>query len=186
MKNIELSIANESDAAEISKFAELTFRQTFCGQAQYTDKLIDGYAANSLTAAYFRSCIQSSQHAIYLLRSSGVLAGFVHIEEREPPQELVRYHGVYLHRLYIERGFKGQGFGKILMSKAGEEAEKRGFTSVWLGVWEHNLAAQEFYRKLGFNHVGEWGWPCESEGKMYIDRDLLFVIERSKLLDLGR
>jgi len=32
---------------------------------------------------------------------------------------------------------------------------RRGLRGVWLGVWEHNPRALAFYRKFGFEAVGE-------------------------------
>ncbi len=101
--NCKIEIAEVSSAAEISKFVELTFRQTFRGQAQYTDQFIDGYASKSFTAKYFRECIESSKQRIYLLRTEQVLAGILHIEERECPEELKKYNGLYLHRLLLSK-----------------------------------------------------------------------------------
>ncbi len=34
-------------------------------------------------------------------------------------------------------------------------AIENGFDTVWLGVWEYNHRAQAFYKKCGFEHVGE-------------------------------
>ncbi len=34
-------------------------------------------------------------------------------------------------------------------------AKESGYDSVWLGVWEHNDAAQAFYKGHGFVRVGE-------------------------------
>lgn len=36
-----------------------------------------------------------------------------------------------------------------------KEAEKRGFVWVWLGVWERNFKAQNFYKQFGFERFSE-------------------------------
>ncbi len=36
-----------------------------------------------------------------------------------------------------------------------QEALQRGCDSVWLGVWEKNSRAISFYKKMGFQEVGE-------------------------------
>jgi ribosomal protein S18 acetylase RimI-like enzyme len=34
-------------------------------------------------------------------------------------------------------------------------AKSEGFTTLWLGVWEHNDRAIEFYKRQGFVDVGQ-------------------------------
>jgi ribosomal protein S18 acetylase RimI-like enzyme len=36
-----------------------------------------------------------------------------------------------------------------------ELAQKEGFDTIWLGVWEFNPRAQRFYEKNGFSFVGK-------------------------------
>ncbi|MCX6119530.1 MAG: GNAT family N-acetyltransferase [Proteobacteria bacterium] len=172
---IEILKANKSHAKQISAFAEKTFRQTFCGKAYYTDAIIDGYAKLSLNSKYFESCLTNEKQVIYMLMVDGTFAGYLHLEDQEPPSDLSRYSALFVHRVYIDSSFKGHGFGKLLMEKAYSEAKSLGYDSVWLGVWEFNQQAQEFYIRQGFKHISEWEWAYESQGVRYVDRDLLFV-----------
>ena len=48
----------------------------------------------------------------------------------------------------------GSGVGAALMWACIDAAQLRGHRTLWLGVWEHNLRAQEFYRKWNFQEVG--------------------------------
>jgi diamine N-acetyltransferase len=40
-----------------------------------------------------------------------------------------------------------------------EWLERQGRTPLYVGVWSKNLGAQRFYRRYGFNKVGEYGFP---------------------------
>ena len=44
-----------------------------------------------------------------------------------------------VHRIYVLKSHQGQGFGKEMFDFAMQEAVKRGFFWVWLGVWEKNF-----------------------------------------------
>ena len=46
-----------------------------------------------------------------------------------------------------------------LMRKCFDEARRKNYESVWLGVWEQNLLAQKFYRKYDFIKAGELQFP---------------------------
>ena len=60
-----------------------------------------------------------------------------------------------VHRIYVLKSHQGQGFGKEMFDFAMQEAVKRGFFWVWLGVWEKNFKAQNFYFKYGFERFSE-------------------------------
>jgi ribosomal protein S18 acetylase RimI-like enzyme len=59
-----------------------------------------------------------------------------------------------IRRIYASQDFLGKGVGKELMQAAIREARQRGSGCVWLGVWEKNQRAIDFYRKWGFQEVG--------------------------------
>ena len=40
------------------------------------------------------------------------------------------------------------------MRRCLEEAGRAGFKTIWLGVWEKNTKAMEFYKKVGFESFG--------------------------------
>jgi ribosomal protein S18 acetylase RimI-like enzyme len=59
-----------------------------------------------------------------------------------------------IRRIYATREFIGKGVGKALMQAALGEAIQRGCDSIWLGVWEQNQRAIDFYKKWRFKEVG--------------------------------
>jgi diamine N-acetyltransferase len=79
-----------------------------------------------------------------LLADAGATPGCVHGRD---PIELVR--------LYSLQEWLGAGVGAALMEASLDAARQRGNGSVWLGVWERNTRAIAFYRKWGFEDVGE-------------------------------
>ena len=61
---------------------------------------------------------------------------------------------IELVRIYLLNDWIGKGYGSQLMDSCLEAARKRSHDSVWLGVWEKNDRAIQFYEKWGFNIVG--------------------------------
>ncbi|MNE41268.1 Protease synthase and sporulation negative regulatory protein PAI 1 [compost metagenome] len=55
-----------------------------------------------------------------------------------------------IERIYVLRAFHGKKVGQILYEKALQIAEVLGLSFIWLGVWEKNLRAIQFYEKNGF------------------------------------
>ncbi len=55
-----------------------------------------------------------------------------------------------------------------------EEVARGGYQTVWLGVWEHNLRALDFYRRWGFETVGSHTFLLGSDAQT----DLVMVRSR--------
>lgn len=59
-----------------------------------------------------------------------------------------------IERIYAAKDYIGKGVGKELMQAGIDKARQRGCDSVWLGVWEKNPRAINFYKNWGFQEVG--------------------------------
>ena len=55
-------------------------------------------------------------------------------------------------KMYVLADAQNLGVGHFLMDKAIKKAKNKGFTFIWLGVWEYNEKALWFYEK--FKHIG--------------------------------
>lgn len=62
---------------------------------------------------------------------------------------------IEIARIYAVRHFIGKGTGSALMQKCIDIAKEMNREVVWLGVWEHNKLAIDFYSKWGFEKFGE-------------------------------
>ncbi len=60
-----------------------------------------------------------------------------------------------LERIYVIRDFKGIGLGRKIIEFTETFAVENGCKKIWLGVWEKNSSALEFYAKMGFEKCGE-------------------------------
>ena len=65
-------------------------------------------------------------------------------------------HGLYLEDLYVKPEFRGQGFGRTLLSHLAKLAKQRkcGRLEWWVLDW--NESAINFYRKIGAVPMDEW------------------------------
>ena len=61
----------------------------------------------------------------------------------------------YLSSLYVLPEYQGQGIGSRLLRVSEQFALALGLREVWLGVMLQNVAAVDWYRKLGFRFVRE-------------------------------
>ena len=64
-----------------------------------------------------------------------------------------------IQRIYVKKEWHGAGFGKEMFTFALDQAKSRGFEWAWLGVWERNFKAQDFYYRFGFERFSEHEYP---------------------------
>ena len=63
-------------------------------------------------------------------------------------------NAIEIQRIYVIEKMKGKKIGKALIEKCFEIAREKGYETLWLGVWDKNIAAQKFYEKIGMKNVG--------------------------------
>jgi ribosomal protein S18 acetylase RimI-like enzyme len=64
-----------------------------------------------------------------------------------------------LSQLYVASDQHGTGIGIALMDWTIATARGDGATALLLTVWEENARAARFYRRYGFVHIGDYGFP---------------------------
>lgn len=64
--------------------------------------------------------------------------------------------GIYLEDIYVKPEFRGMGYGKALLGRVAEEAEKRGCPRLEWSCLNWNKPSITFYESLGAKHMDEW------------------------------
>lgn len=80
-----------------------------------------------------------------------------------PGAGVVANDPIEVHRLYVETARTSRGHGGRLMAVALDRAAAAGHDVAWLGVWEHNLRAIDFYTAHGFRQVGSHSFTLGSD-----------------------
>lgn len=83
------------------------------------------------------------------------LTGFMRLRRSTEVDHLLGANTIELQRLYVDRKFHGLGIGAAMMRDGLEFAMNLGVDWIWLGVWERNFRAQEFYTRWGFERFSE-------------------------------
>jgi ribosomal protein S18 acetylase RimI-like enzyme len=76
--------------------------------------------------------------------------GYLKLNFGQSQTELKDRKAVEIERIYVLKTFHGKHVGQQLYDKAIEIARQKAAEYVWLGVWEENPRAIQFYRKNGF------------------------------------
>ena len=81
--------------------------------------------------------------------------GYARMRENNIPPELGADRAIELARIYAVRSAIGQGVGRVLMQKCIDIAGEKKYPVIWLGVWEHNQRAIDFYSRWGFEKFAD-------------------------------
>ncbi len=146
--------ARAADASQLSTLAAVTFRDTF--EALNTPEDMDEHLRTHYGAPQQAAEIADPATIMLLAEEEGgELIGFAQLVVGSTAACVAGEAPVELQRLYVTRAFQGRGVAQSLMDSALAAARARGARTIWLGVWEHNPRAVAFYRKYGFERVGE-------------------------------
>ncbi len=150
--NLSIRSAGPNDAALLAELGARTFAETFA-----PDNSPDDMAA--YLAASFAVEIQAAEladpHSLFLIAEIDQSAvGYAKLKQGPPPPGVSTERPIELERLYVARAWLGSGVGARLMQACLAEAKRLGANILWLGVWEHNFRAREFYRRWSFHEVG--------------------------------
>jgi ribosomal protein S18 acetylase RimI-like enzyme len=83
------------------------------------------------------------------------IAGYVKIRDERVPLSLGNVSALEVARIYAVSNQIGKGVGSLLMQACIDIAGQRNKEWLWLGVWEKNQRAIDFYTKWGFEKFDE-------------------------------
>jgi ribosomal protein S18 acetylase RimI-like enzyme len=139
--------ATEKDAALIADLSRQTFYETFAAQNTAAD--MEKFMQEQFTRAALMAEVSAAGNVFLLAILDGEPVGYARLRETETPGEME------VARIYAVAAAIGKGVGKALMQASVAIAQAQGKQAIWLGVWEHNQRAIQFYTAWGFEKVGE-------------------------------
>jgi diamine N-acetyltransferase len=150
---LQIRRATPTDAALLSELGRQTFTEAFADQNNPED--FEQYLSQAFAEKQLQTELQSGNEMFFIAFSDEVPAGYAKLRTKELPPEIAHLQAIELQRMYVLADFQGRKAGRLLMQTCLEEAEKQGFEAVWLGVWEHNVKANDFYKRWDFEKFGE-------------------------------
>lgn len=154
---ILIRIAGEDDAEVIADISRQTFYETFAAQNSKENMdmhMAQYYATEKIQAELSDPC------TIFLLAYDGIrLAGYAKMNEHVKEESKGLESPIEIERIYSVKEMIGKAVGKKLMEECLAIAVGKNKKEIWLGVWEYNHRAIEFYTRWGFEKFGEHNFP---------------------------
>lgn len=149
---VEIRDARVDDIPTLVTMARGAFRDTYRGLDDPDE--IEDYVMTQLTPEYFAPHVGSAASCLLLAVHAGQLLGYALVTQSEPPPCVRAVAPIELARLYLHADVQGQGLGRLLMQAVQARARRFGADAIWLGVYDRNKRAREFYQRWGFVDVG--------------------------------
>jgi len=148
-----IRIATESDAVMIADISRKTFEETFAAQNSKED--MDKFLKEQFTRGKLILEVGAPANTFLLCYHGEEIAGYAKIRENNNPPGLRNLPALEIARFYALAEWIGKGIGRHLMQASIDIAMKRFKKIIWLGVWEKNQRAIDFYTKWNFKKFGE-------------------------------
>jgi len=146
--------ATIADADRLALIGGATFLETFAGTLD--GAAIIAHCQREHSAATYQRFLEGDYQAWLAVVSPGdAPIGFALLGPPNLPGAIEDGSDLELKRIYVLSRFHGDGPGRALMKLAVEQAARKGARRLLLGVYKHNERALRFYRKNGFDQVGE-------------------------------
>jgi ribosomal protein S18 acetylase RimI-like enzyme len=145
--------AAPGDAASLAALAARTFSDAFERHNSPEDMAL--YLATNYSPARQTADLRDEGIVTLVADAGDALAGYAQLRQGTAPDCVIGPSPIELWRFYVERTWHGRGLARELMASSLEAAAERGAGTIWLAVWERNDRALAFYRKCGFEVMGD-------------------------------
>jgi diamine N-acetyltransferase len=141
-----------ADVNDLSALSQATFLETFA--ADNLKENIEKYVHERLSPATLSVELMNDQSEFYFLKFDNQIVGYLKVNFNNAQTELLGHDRMELERIYVIRSHHGKGAGQVLLEKAFSIGREHNVAFIWLGVWEKNVKAIQFYKKNGFEQTG--------------------------------
>jgi GNAT superfamily N-acetyltransferase len=161
---IHIVQASASHASALASMGAETFTEAFAEHNNPTD--FKKYLDDSFNISQIEKELTEKGSTFFLAYINNELAGYARLRESgEGLEKFPTKHVIELQRIYSYKAFIGKGIGKALLTHCIETAKKKGYSLLWLGVWEHNHHAIQFYKHFGFTEFDSHVFMLGSEAQ---------------------
>lgn len=148
VENIEIKKITIQEIDQLQKIGRQTFYETFSEDNSEENMKI--YFKNGFSADKLKLELNDENAEFYFAKFEDSIIGYLKINFGQSQTELKDDKSIEIERIYILKEFQGKKIGEILFDEVIKIAKDRKADYVWLGVWEKNTKAINFYKKNGF------------------------------------
>ncbi len=132
----------------LREIAIQTFSETFLAD---NDQLqMQEYIDNKLSIEKLHDELLNENSDFYFAKAEHHIIGYLKINFEEAQTEKLGNRCMEVERIYVLQKYQGLKAGQALLNKSILLAKEKHLDFIWLGVWENNKKAIQFYEKNKF------------------------------------
>jgi ribosomal protein S18 acetylase RimI-like enzyme len=151
MEDIEIKKVAIRDIEALAQIGRQTFAETF--SAGNTEDNMAKYLEEGFSVHKLEAELSDEYSQFYFAIAGGDVIGYFKLNTGKSQTELKDVNAVEIERIYVLKAHHGKKVGQLLYEKAIQIATELNAEYVWLGVWEENQRAINFYKKKWFYSV---------------------------------
>ncbi len=148
MNDIKITKIDLPEIEALQAIGRQTFFETFA--SGNTEENMQKYLEEGFTVDKLTTELTNPYSEFYFAQLDNKVIGYLKINFGQAQTELNDNKALEVERIYVLKEFHGKRVGQILYDKAFDIAKQANADYLWLGVWEENPRAINFYKKNGF------------------------------------
>ncbi len=140
--------ATVADAAVLAELGAKTFYDTF--HTFQTEEDMSKYLSFTYTPEKVKANLEKPDVFYYLAEDNNTAVGYAKLLLDVPVEQMKGDRVIEMEKIYVLKDYLGKGVGKKLMQQCIVAAVQEKFDWMYLGVWQHNTTAIEFYKQFGW------------------------------------
>jgi ribosomal protein S18 acetylase RimI-like enzyme len=148
MTAIKIKKVTLADIVQLQEIGRQTFAETF--SSTNTEENMKAYLEEGFSNAKLSAELDNPNSEFYFATLNNTVIGYLKINFGLAQTELKDDKALEIERIYVLQDFHGKKVGQLLYDQAIHLAKEKKADYVWLGVWEKNHRAIQFYTKNGF------------------------------------
>ncbi|REC45333.1 GNAT family N-acetyltransferase [Chryseobacterium pennipullorum] len=148
MAAIIINKASWEDLEILHNLGIQTFYESFAENNSEDD--MQKYLEESFNINTIKAELADPDSTFYIAWEDDEPVGYLKVNCGQAQTELQDEVSLEIERIYVKKSHQGKKVGQLLYHQAVETAKALRKSCIWLGVWEENIRALNFYRKNGF------------------------------------
>ncbi len=174
-KTATINAVLESQIEQLVQLARTTFYETF--SATNSPKTMEIHLNTIITTDRLLKEWKDPKSKFFFIEEEQVPVGFLKLNFYPAQSDLNDPNSLELERIYILKSHQRKNLGQQLLNFAIAQAKESRLDYLWLGVWEHNEKALQFYKRNRFEPFGQHVFKMGDEDQI----DLLFKLMLNKI-----
>ncbi|WP_324719773.1 GNAT family N-acetyltransferase [Salinimicrobium sp. HB62] len=151
-ENVIFEKLSSGDLQELKEISRKTFTDAFGADNNPEDLKL--YLNTAFGEENLRQELLNPLSEFYFAKLNGETVGYFKINLGDAQTDFREEDGMELERIYVRKDFQNKKIGQKMLDTVIEMAIQRKMRYLWLGVWEKNSRAIEFYKRNFFKLEG--------------------------------